>query len=76
MWQSWLMPKGCPIIDASSISVLKTRNIRADNRQIKEGKMPEGASDQLNMKRRRTRIFAGPRSAATTNTSTSTKHKC
>ena len=50
LWQSGLMPKGGRIIDASLVSVPKNRNTRNENKQIKEGKRPEGWENQPNMK--------------------------
>jgi len=53
LWESGLMPKGGQIIDASLVSVPKNRNTRDENKQIKEGKTPEGWDDQPNMKRQK-----------------------
>ena len=53
LWQSGLMPKGGQIIDASLVSVPKNRNTRDENKQIKEGKTPEGWDDKPNMKRQK-----------------------
>ena len=53
LWQSGLMPKGGQIIDASLVSVPKNRNTRDENKQIKEGKTPDGWDDQPNMKRQK-----------------------
>lgn len=53
LWQSGLVPKGGQIVDASLVSVPKNRNTRDENKQIKEGKTPEGWDDQPNMKRQK-----------------------
>ena len=53
LWQSGLMPKGGQIIDASLVNVPKNRNTRDENKQIKEGKTPEGWDDKPNMKRQK-----------------------
>ena len=53
LWASGLMPKGGQIIDASLVSVPKNRNTRDENKQIKEGKTPDGWDDQPNMKRQK-----------------------
>ena len=53
LWQSGLMPRGGQIIDASLVSVPKNRNTRDENKQIKEGKTPDGWDDQPNMKRQK-----------------------
>ncbi len=45
--------KGGQIIDASLVSVPKNRNTRDENKQIKEGKTPDGWDDQPNMKRQK-----------------------
>jgi transposase, IS5 family len=50
LWQSGLMPKGGQIVDASLVSVPKNRNTRDENKQIKEGKTPDGWDEQPNMK--------------------------
>ena len=50
LWQSGLMPRGGQIIDASLVNVPKNRNKRDENKQIKEGKIPEGWDEQPNMK--------------------------
>ena len=46
-------PQGGQIIDASLVSVPKNRNTRDENKQIKEGKTPDGWDDQPNMKRQK-----------------------
>ena len=53
LWQSGLIPRGGQIIDASLVNVPKNRNTRDENKQIKEGKTPEGWGDQPNMKRQK-----------------------
>jgi IS5 family transposase len=53
VWQSGLMPKGAQIIEASLVNVLKNRNSRDENKQIKEGKTPEGWDNQPNRKRQK-----------------------
>ena len=53
LWQSGLVPKSGQIIDASLVNVLKSRNTRDENWQIKEGKMPEGWRERPNMKRQK-----------------------
>ena len=53
LWQSGLMPKGGQIVDASLVSVPKNRNTRDENKQIKEGKTPDGWDDKPNMKRQK-----------------------
>jgi len=40
-----LMPKGGQIVDASLVNVPKNRNTRDENKQIKEGKTPDGWAD-------------------------------
>jgi IS5 family transposase len=47
------MPKGGQIIDARLVNVPKNRNSRDKNKQIKEGKTPEGWDDQPNMTRQK-----------------------
>ena len=53
LWASGLIPKGGQIIDASLVSVPKNRNTRDENKQIKEGKTPDGWDDKPNMKRQK-----------------------
>lgn len=53
LWASGLVPKGGQIIDASLVNVPKNRNKRDENKQIKEGKEPEGWDEQPNMKRQK-----------------------
>jgi IS5 family transposase len=53
LWASGLIPKGGQIIDASLVNVPKNRNTRDENKQIKEGKTPDGWDDQPNMKRQK-----------------------
>jgi IS5 family transposase len=53
LWHSGLMPRGGQIIDASLVNVPKNRNTRDENKQIKEGKTPEGWDDKPNMKRQK-----------------------
>jgi IS5 family transposase len=53
LWQSGLIPKGGQIIDASLVSVPKNRNTRDENKQIKEGKTPDGWEETPNMKRQK-----------------------
>ena len=53
LWASGLMPKGGQIIDASLVNVPKNRNTRDENKQIKEGKTPDGWDDKPNMKRQK-----------------------
>jgi len=53
LWASGLMPKGGQIVDASLVNVPKNRNTRDENKQIKEGKTPDGWDDKPNMKRQK-----------------------
>lgn len=53
LWQSGLIPQGGQIIDASLVNVPKNRNKRDENKQIKEGKTPDGWDDKPNMKRQK-----------------------
>jgi transposase, IS5 family len=53
LWQSGLMPKGGQIIDASLVNVPKNRNTRDENKQIKEGRTPDGWDDEPTMKRQK-----------------------
>lgn len=53
LWYAGFFPKGGQIIDASLVNVPKNRNKRDENKQIKEGKTPEGWDDQPNMKRQK-----------------------
>ena len=53
LWVSGLMPKGGQIVDASLVNVPKNRNTRDENKQIKEGKTPDGWDDKPNMKRQK-----------------------
>ena len=53
LWASGLMPMGGQIVDASLVNVPKNRNTRDENKQIKEGKTPDGWDDKPNMKRQK-----------------------
>ena len=53
LWYAGFIPKGGQIIDASLVNAPKNRNKRDENKQIKEGKTPEGWNDQPNMKRQK-----------------------
>jgi len=50
LWYHGFIPKGGQIIDASLVNVPRNRNKRDENKQIKEGKTPEGWDEQPNMK--------------------------
>jgi IS5 family transposase len=47
------VPKGGQIIDASLFNMPKNHNTRDENKQIKEGKTPDGWDEQPNMKRQK-----------------------
>jgi len=53
LWASGLVPRGGQIVDASLVNVPKNRNTRDENKQIKEGKTPDGWGDKPNMKRQK-----------------------
>ena len=53
LWQSGLMPRSGQIVDASLVNVPKNRNTRDENKQIKEGKTPDGWDDKPNMRRQK-----------------------
>jgi transposase, IS5 family len=53
LWDSGLMARGGQIIHASLVSVPKNRNTCDENKQIKEGKTPDGWDEQPNMKRQK-----------------------
>lgn len=48
-----LVLKGGQIVDASLVNVLRNRNTRDENKQIKEGETPDGWDDKPNMKRQK-----------------------
>jgi IS5 family transposase len=55
LWASGLMPKGGQIVDASLVNVPKSWNTNtgAENKQIREGKTPDGWDHKPNMKRQK-----------------------